>query len=190
MMKNFRFAVCRLVLLSGMMTLCGCSLYSPPEQSAIEYYDLIRPAKIASVPIDVDQFVNFSGERQRMVRRKTETVVRCSDFHKWIQAPGSMLTRYLRIAFRSEEGESILKNADPVTLRGEVLVFELNNGFAELGIRYQLRRGNQALTKTVLIREKLEGSGPDAVAAAMSRAAGRFARMIAGEAGKMAAKRT
>ena len=170
------------------MTFCGCSLFSQPEQSAIEYYDLVRPAKIASVPIDVDQFVNFSGERQRMTRRKTETVVRCSDFHKWIQAPGGMLTRYLRIAFRNEESENILKNTNPVAVRGEVLVFEINEGVAELGVRYQLRRGNQSLSKTVLIREKLEGKGPDAAAAAMSRAANRFARMIAAEAGKIAEK--
>ena len=189
MMKRVLFPVFRLAVLAGTMTICGCSLFSPPEQAAIEYYDLIRPAKIASVPIDVDQFVNFSGERQRMVRRKTETVVRCSDFHKWIQAPGSMLTRYLRIAFRNEEGEDIRKNTDPVTVRGEVLVFEVNEDFAELGVRYQLRRGSQSLSKTVLLREKLESRTPDALADAMSRAANRFARMIADEAGKFAGKR-
>ena len=188
MIKRFHRKVFHLAVFGGMMALCGCSLFSQPEQSSIKYFDLIRPEKIATVPIDVDQFVNFSGERQRMIRRETETVVRCSDFHKWIQSPGSMLTRYLRIAFRNDENESILRNSNPVIVRGEVLVFEVDHGFAELGIRYQLRRGSQSFSKTILLREKLNGNGPDAAAAAMSRAANRFAREVAREAGKFADK--
>ncbi len=174
---------------SGIMLLCGCSLMSPPAQSSIEYYDLVRPEKIDSVPIEVEQFASFSGERQRMAHRKDETVIKSSDFNKWIQSPGSMLTRYLRITFRNETGDSILKNTDPVTVRGEVLIFEVNNGFAELGVRYQMRYRKVSLSKTVLIKEKLERRGAEAFARAMSRAANRFSQMVALEAGKMMAER-
>lgn len=173
----------------GIMTLCGCSLFFPPDQTAIEYYDLVRPEKTDAVPVYVEQFVNFSGERQRMIRRKNKTSVLCSNFHKWIQSPGGMLTRYLRLAFRNDEKENIWKNSNPVILRGEVLVFEFNDGCAELGIRYHLTRGRQSFSKTVLIREKMESKDPESFSRAMSRAAARFAKMIAGEARQFPAER-
>ena len=173
----------------GIMLLCGCSLLSTPDQSSIACFDLTRPEKTVSVPIDVEPFASFSGESRRMVRRTNEISIHGSNFDKWLQSPGSMLTRYLRIAFRNETGESILKNADPVVVRGEVLVFEVNRGFAELGVRYNLRYRKASWIKTVLIREKLDRGGPEAFAHAMSRAANRFAQMIALEAGKIAAER-
>ena len=175
--------------LFGIMLLCGCSLLSTPDQSAIEYFDLARPEKTVSVPIDVEPFASFSGESRRMVRRTDEFSIRGSNFDKWLQSPGGMLTRYLRIAFRNEIGESILKNADPVIVRGEVLIFEVNKGFAELGVRYHLRYRKASWIKTVLIREKLDRRGPEAFARAMSRAANRFAQTIALEAGQIAAER-
>lgn len=174
---------------SGVMLLCGCALMSAPAQSSIEYFDLVRPEKIDSVPINVEQFASFSGERQRMIRRKNETSIQSSDFNKWLQSPGSMLTRYLLLTFRNDTGENILKNADPVTVRGEILVFEVNKDHAELGVRYHMRYRKVSLTKTVLIREKLEHRGAEAFSLAMSRAANRFAQMLALEAGKIMAER-
>ena len=176
-------------LVCGLL-LSGCSLFSPPDQTAIEYYDLNRPERLSSVPIRVEQLVSFSGERQRMIQRRDNGIsIRSSDFHKWVQSPGGMLTRYLRLTFRNEEKDNLLKNADPVILRGEVLVFEISGGCAELGVRYQLTHGRTSLEKTVLIREKMDRKGPEAFSLAMSRAAHRFARMIASEAGKLSAGR-
>ncbi len=182
-----RFALTAVV--SSVMLLCGCSLMTTPSQSSIEYYDLVRPEKIDSVPVNVEQFASFSGERQRMISRKDETAIKSSDFNKWLQSPGSMLTRYLLLTFRNDTGENILKNSDPVNVRGEVLVFEVNGGYAELGVRYHIRYRKVSLTKTVLIREKLERRGAEAFSLAMSRAASRFAQMLALEAGKIMAER-
>jgi len=177
-------------VVSGVMVMsCGCSLLSPSTQSSIEYYDLVRPEKIDSAPVNVEQFASFSGERHRMIRRKDKTFIRGSDFNKWLQSPGSMLTRYLRIAFRNGIDDSILKNADYVAIRGEVLVFEVNDGYAELGIRYNMQYRKVSLTKTVLIREKLERRGAEAFSLAMSRAANRFAKMVAAEANQIKAGR-
>ena len=168
---------------------CGCSLLSENAQSPIEYYDLQVPNKLSSVPIDVEPFGSFSGERLRMAQRRDGTRIYGSDFHKWSQAPGSLLTRYLRLAYRNEPADDALKAGAPVTLRGEVLVFEADQGSAKLGVRYTLRRGHASCTKTVLIQEKIEGKGPQAFADAMSRAADRFARLAAAEAAKFPAGR-
>ena len=168
---------------------CGCSLLTGNSQSPIEYYDLLLPDKLSAVPINVEPFASFAGERLRMVRRRDATRIYGSDFHKWAQAPGALLTRYLRLAYRNEPVENPLKTGEPVTLRGEVLAFELDQGIAKLGIRYTLRRGYQSYTKTVLLQEKLDGKGPKAFSEAMSRAADRFARLAAAEAAKFPAGR-
>ena len=166
------------------MVLSGCSLLSEPDQSAIEYYDLKQPDRLGAVPVTVEQFANFSGERQRMIRRKNETEIKSSDFHKWMQSPGGLLTRYLRLAFRNDDNDNLFQSSSPVILSGEVLTFEVNQNHAELGVRYRLQRGRKKFSKTVLIQEKLDGKGPKAFSLAMSKAAERLARKIAAEAGK------
>ena len=65
----------------GLASLCACSLLSQPEQSSIVYYDLMQPEKIASVPLNIEQFVSFSGERQRMARRDHDIRINGSDLH-------------------------------------------------------------------------------------------------------------
>ena len=168
---------------------CGCSLLSGNTQSPIEYYALQEPEKLAAVPIDVEPFGCFSGDRLRMVQRRDGTRIHGSDFHKWAQPPGAQMTRYLRMAFRNDPADDPLKSAAPVTLRGEVLAFESDQGFAKLGIRYTLRQKHASCTKTVLIHERISGKGPQAFAEAMSRAANRFARLVASDAARFAAER-
>ena len=168
----------------GIGVLSAC-LFSQPEQSDIVYYDLMQPKKIASVPLDVAQLVSFSGERQRMARRDHGTRINGSDFHKWVQTPGSLLTRYLQLAFRNEASDDPAKLADPVELRGEVLSFEIDGDDAVLGVRYHLRRGRHSFSKTVLIREKMERPDPECFPPAMSRAADRLAQFIAADAAKL-----
>ena len=179
--------VLAVLLVSG--ACCACSLLSSPEQSSIAYYDLRQPEKIASVPLNVDQFVSFSGERQRMAKRDHLTRINGSDFHKWVQSPGGLLTRYLRLAFRNEAGDDPAKIAESARLSGEVLTFEIDGDDAVLGVRYHLRRGKHGFSKTVLIREKLESSSAESFSLAMSKAADRLARQIAADAAKLPAER-
>ena len=180
----------------GSMTACtlaalisGCSIFPEPRQSSIEYYDLKPPKQLQCPPIDVEQFVSFSGERQRMLRRKRDISVESSDFNKWMQPPGALLTRYLRLTFRNHLETPIVNRDQCAILRGEVITFEINGKEAVLGIRYQLKYDRQTYSKTVLIKEKIEGRGPAAFAQAMSRAAERFAQMIAVESARITAKR-
>ena len=167
------------------LVFCGCSLLSSPEQSSIVYYDLLQPDKIASVPLDVEQFASFSGERQRMARREQSTRICGSDFHKWVQSPGGLVTRYLRLAFRNETGDDPRKVSDPVELRGEVLTFEVDKNHAVLGVRYHLRRGKHSFSKTLLIREKMDRYDPESFTLAMSKATNRLAQTIAADAAKL-----
>ena len=171
----------------GAAAVCGCSLFSSPEQSDIVYYDLQQPEKISSVPILVDQFVSFSGERQRMARRKNTTLISGNDFHKWVQPPGGLITRYLQLAFRNEAADDLRTVADPAELRGEVLTFDCAGDAAVLGVRYHLRRGKNTFSKTVLFREKLEHADPESFSRAMSKAADRLARQIAADAARLPA---
>ena len=168
---------------------CGCSLFPEPRQSAIEYYDLKPPAEISAVPLDVEQFANFSSERQRMISRENEISVRSSDFHKWVQSPGAMLTRFLRLAFRKQLQDPAINRNQTVILSGEVLTFEKRGKTAVLGIRYHLKYKRQVYSKTVTIPVEMKNNSPTAFAEAMSTAAERFARMAAAEARRIAAER-
>ena len=161
---------------------CGCSLLPEPRQSAIEYYDLKPPAAIRSVPLDVEQFATFTGERQRMMTRENETTVKGSDFYKWNQSPGAMLTRYLRLAFRKQLQDPAVDRKDTVILGGEVLTFERRDNTGVLGVRFHLKYQRQVYSKTVEIAVEMKKHSPAAFAEAMSTAAERFARMAAAEA--------
>lgn len=175
--------------LSAAVCLAGCSILPEPRQGRIEYFDLKPPAQLKSPPVEVEQFVTFSGERSRMVRRKRDIFVESSDFYKWAQSPGALLTRYLRLAFRTSLQSPASVREKCVIVRGEVLTFEMNGENAVLGVRYQLKYGSQAYCKTVLLTEKMKGSSPSAFAEAMSRAADRFVRSVAAEIGKLTEKR-
>lgn len=186
-MAMIRFSY--IAIAAAALFFCGCSIFPEPHQDGISYYDLKMPVQIKSCPIEIEQFANFSGERQRMLRRENDLLVVGSDFHKWMQTPGSLLSRYLRLAFRSDLRDSARNIEQAVFLRGDVLTFEINNGNAMLGVRYQLKYGRQTCSKTVMISEKMNGSRPEAFAEAMSRAAEKFARMVAAEAEKLINKR-
>ena len=168
---------------------CGCSLFPEPRQSAIEYYDLKPPAAIQSVPLDVEQFATFSGERQRMMTRDNDTTVRGSDFYKWNQSPGAMLTRYLRLAFRNQLADPAVNLEQTVILGGEVLTFENRGKSAVLGVRFHLKYKRKVYSKTVLVAVKMKNHSPTAFAEAMSTAAERFARMAAAEARRISTER-
>ena len=178
-----------MTVLAAVLCSSGCSILPEPRQSSIDYFDLRPPKQIQSLPVDVDQFVTSSGERQRMLRRSQDIYMESSDFHKWVQPAGMLLTRYLRLAFRNPLQNQPVNRDRCVILSGEVLSFERNGDNAVLGIRYQLKYDRTTYAKTVLITEKIDGSRPAAFAEAMSRAAERFAGTVAAEIAKLPGKR-
>ena len=188
-MKKIPFYVALIPVLAAVLSLTGCSILPEPRQSRIEYFDLRQPKQVRSLPVEVEPFVTSSGERQRMLRRSSGIFMESSDFHKWMQPVGPLLTRYLRLAFRNQLQNQPVNRDRCVILSGEVLSFERNGDKAVLGVHYQLKYERVTYAKTVLITEKMDGSRPAAFAEAMSRTAERFAATVADEITKLTAKR-
>jgi len=188
-MKKILICAGTITSLAAAVCLTGCSILPEPRQSRIDYFDLRYPGLIQTRPIDVEQFVTSTGERQRMLRRKEHIYMESSDFHKWMQPAGPLLTRYLRLAFRNPHQKPPVNRDACVILSGEVLAFERNGDNAVLGVRYLLKYDRQTYTGTVLITEKINSSKPAAFAEAMSRAADIFARTVAAEIAKLPGKR-
>ncbi len=166
---------------TGLVFCAACSIFPEPQQTETFYYDLTVPDRIAlPKPVEILPFASITGERFRMACREKGNIIRANEFHKWVQTPGTLMTKYLRLAFRNEPGDSGNPTTDFIQISGTVLLFEMDNGFAELGVRYQIQYGPQAkINKTIMIREKLAGNTPVQFAEAMSRAANRFATLLA-----------
>ena len=188
-MKTIQICAGFITVLATAVCVTGCSILPEPRQGRIDYFDLKYPNLIQTRPVDVEQFITSTGERQRMLRRKHDIYMEGSDFHKWMQPAGPLLTRYLRLAFRNPHQKQPVNRDDCVIISGEVLAFERNSDKAVLGVRYQLKYDRQTYTRTVLITEKITGSRPAAFAEAMSRAADSFARTVAAEIAKLPGKR-
>ncbi|OQA85861.1 MAG: hypothetical protein BWY31_01628 [Lentisphaerae bacterium ADurb.Bin242] len=168
---------------TGLVFCAACSIFPEPEQTETFYYDLTVPKQIAlPKPVEIIPFSSVTGERFRMACREKENIVRANEFHKWVQTPGSMLTKYLRLAFRNEPGDIGKSAPDSLLISGTVLLFEMRDGYAELAVRYQIQYGaKDKINKTIMIREKLAGSTPTQFAEAMSKTAERFALLLARE---------
>ena len=168
---------------AGLVFCTACSIFPEPEQAETFYYDLTVPDRIAMPnPVEIIPFTSFTGERFRMSCREKDNIIRSNDFHKWVQTPGSLLTKYLRLAFRNEPGNIGKPVTDPLLISGTVLLFEMRDGYAELGVRYRIQFGaRNKISKTIMIREKLTENTPAQFAEAMSRAVNRFARILAEE---------
>lgn len=166
-----------------LVLLCSsCTFFTPENQSETGYYDLAHPEKIMlSVPVRVQNFTSSANERFRMSYRKDEVTLYSSDQSRWAQTPGNMLTKYLRLAFRNEEKDKPCPGKDPLIVSGEVLAFETTGTIAELAVNYTLQYKGRSVSKTVLFKEKMKHFSGQDFARAMSKASGRFARLIANE---------
>lgn len=177
-----------LFLLPGILLLASCNIFPSPEVAVSRYYDLSIPER---VPLDgknvlVLPFASNSGDRYKMALREGNSI-RSSEASKWIMPPGSLMTKYLRLAFRSEPG--MRQSRQEITLSGTVSAFESQKGEAILGLTYKLRpsvgTGMKEFSRTILLREKFEGSSAEAFAAAMSKAAEKAAESIAADIKKL-----
>lgn len=166
------------LLLPGVLFLASCSIFPSPQVTTSQYYDLSIPERLplAGISLHILPFASNSGERYKMALRDGNTI-RSSEGSKWVLPPGSLLTKYFRLAFRSKGGSSVGKRS--ITLSGNVSAFESNNKEALLGLTYKLRSKNKEFFRTILIREKQENDTAQAFAASMSKAARKAAESIA-----------
>lgn len=177
-----------LFLLPGCLLLASCSIFPTPEVTVSNYYDLSIPEKISTPgkTVIVTPFASNSGERYKMALRVGNSI-RSTESCKWIMPPGSLMTKYLRLAFRNAPGAPQGKKV--VTLSGSISAFESNKGKAVLGVTYKLRTGDgkkeKEFSRTILIREKFEKASSEDFAAGMSRAAGKVAQSIAADLKKL-----
>lgn len=172
-------------LLAVITGLCGCNLLPEPNENVTRYFDLGLPAKTlkaASGNVIIIPFSSSSGERYRMVYRKNNLL--CGDDNnKWQMPPGSLVTKYLTLAF-SDTGTGRNAGNNRNILSGNVTAFEADKGDAVLGLRYKIRKevsGRKAAVtaeRSLLLREKIRENTPSGFAAAMGRAAEKAALLI------------
>lgn len=180
---------------AGLFLMPGCSIFPTPAHTQTAYYDLAIPERAAAGHmIEVAQFSTMTAERYRMAERGADNRISGREFHKWVQTPGPLITKYLRLAFRNDAGAFTYdrsgKESDLFTVSGSVLIFEQEKNEAKLGLRYMISHGNpgekDTAVRTILITEKMTGSGADAFAAAMSKAAWKASGLILSDIDKMA----
>lgn len=79
----------------------GCSIFPTPDNTETLYYDLDIPERCnTDLQIEVSPFTTMTSERYRMATRGEDNVIHGREFHKWVQTPGPLVTKYLRLAYR------------------------------------------------------------------------------------------
>ena len=162
-----------------LLSCAGCSFF---EQESVPtcYYDLGIPGKTLSSPrgdIIVQPFGSLSGERYRMVWRKGHLLFG-DDENKWQMPPGSLVTKYLTLVFRTSDKVSRPEKPN-VFLDGKVTAFEADGDCAVLGLLYRVSapmengargRITWLRDRSILLREKMQGKTPEDFASAMTKA--------------------
>ncbi len=115
-MKIFLVVFCFTFILSGCFV--PNSEYTP-----VVYYDLKLPNEIALKNIDF-KILPFRNSccptKQRMVVRD-DIQVFIDDYNKWIQSPGVLIQKYLKLTFSSPKNN---KNVKTYYITGDVVLFE------------------------------------------------------------------
>ena len=186
---NMKTAIVRSLVFPGVLCLLsGCSIFPSPEVTVAQYYDLSIPEKLSTYGknVEVLPFSSNSGDRYKMVLRN-QNRIESTENCKWILPPGSLMTKYLRLAFRSEPGDT--RKNGTVILSGSISAFESENDSAILGLTYKLRMTGKTpekeISRTILLREKFAKTAPEEFAAAMSKAAKKAAESIAADLKKL-----
>ena len=178
----------------------GCSIFPTPDNTETLYYDLDIPERCnTDLQIEVSPFTTMTSERYRMATRGEDNVIHGREFHKWVQTPGPLVTKYLRLAYRDNASGTIpdeqaaAKPENIYHLTGTVLVFEADKGMAKLGHRYVISRGKSGeknmVIRTILVTDKMADDTPGEFADAMSRAVAKASRLILADIETMAKNR-
>jgi len=174
-------SLCSLALCLGQG--CGGILSSEPYHES-KSYDLGVPAEVkAAAFLQVEPFSSSSTCKFKMLYRTGSNELSIDEFDKWIQPPGQLLTKYVRLAFRTSPGDSFVAGGAKYRLYATILAFEadLDAGKASLGVRYELLDDSDPsarVERTVIFSQPLDGSDAQAVAAAMSKAAAAMVQAV------------
>ena len=185
-MRHTATQLFRLLLPAALAAAGGCSIFPTTDNTETSYYDLNIPERCATgCRIEVAPFSSMTNERFRMASRGEGNIIHGREFHKWVQTPGPLISKYLRLAYRDAADtarSSAAGKEGRYHLGGTVLVFESDRGEAKLGHRYVISWGASGERKhtgrTVLVTEKISDDTPGAFANAMSRAAAKVSQMI------------
>ena len=79
----------------------GCSIFPTPDNTETLYYDLDIPERCnTDLQIEVSPFTTMTSERYRMATRGEDNVIHGREFHKWVQTPGPLVTKYQSLRCR------------------------------------------------------------------------------------------
>ncbi len=159
---------------AGLVAIWGCILSEKPFHP-VKYFDLGTPdtMMVKGVDFKIENVCNSSNTRLKMAYRVSDNRIETDDYNKWIQNPGSLLTRYLRVAFESDVPVKRKNKTVTWLLNGGIDVFEIDLPKKEvrLGLNYYIVRESD---NKILIRQyrslttKLETMEPEAFARAMT----------------------
>ncbi len=147
----------------------GCSIFPPPPDIEINYYDIGFPLKTINpeTGIYLNTFDGGIGNESKMVFRDSSNNVQFDSFNRWCFPPAKLIQRYLSLAFDD-------KKIAPVTylISGEIIRFDgdLTKKTANLSLKIDIKstRDNELVSSEVYQIEKpVQEKTATAYAAAM-----------------------
>lgn len=177
-----------LFFVSGLLVLgqTGCLFWGKSFQPT-SHYDL-DPAKTslesAGFRVEFSEFTTTEPIRFKMVYRDRQCRLLVDSYNKWIQPPGAMLSRYLRVVFR-DHNAVVAEGTLSYRIAGDIFMFQIDieRKQVNLGVDYSISEGSASgflplLQRSAFFSEPFTESTPSEFAAAMSRCAARFAAQL------------
>ena len=175
-----------LAILCGMLCM-SCNFLPSEPYREVHSYDLGVPAS-AGLPLSVQPFGTDSACKFKLLYRVGGNEMLIDEYNKWTQPPGQMLTKYLRLAFRSESGEAgKLPPQLDCELSGSILAFEadLDAKKVNLGVHYTLssmKLDSKPGDRTTIFSQPFSTNEPEAIAEAMTKAAAQLVESVKSDA--------
>lgn len=186
MLKNihgFWMVVLAAVLLPGCFM--GKETFIP-----VKYYDIGNPvtSKSTGFQVKTGAFTVIGPYRQEMIFRTEKNELLKDSYSRWALSPDVMLRRYLMLAFADSKGGT------DYTISGSILSFEadLSTKEAVFTVEYSIGSSDSkaaaSVERTSTFRRKIDGTGAEAFAGAMSAAVAEFAVSVADDMEKISKK--
>jgi len=111
-----------------------------------------------------------------MLYRKGSNELLIDEYGKWMQPPGQLLTKYVRLAFRTSPEDGAVPGDAKYRLYATILAFEadLDAGKVNLGVRYELLDSTDSsarIERTAIFSQPFDGTDAQSVASSMAKAA-------------------
>ncbi len=137
-----------------------------------------------SFRIEFAEFTTSEPVRFKMVYRDHQNLLLVDNYNKWIQPPGPMLSRYLRVAFRNHN-PTTTEEIPSYKIGGDIFMFQIDieHKRVTLGINYSISRASSSdnsvlQQRTASFTEPFTENAPAVFAAAMSRCVASFATLL------------